>query len=37
VDSTALTTPNWGIVDSVSPWTWAASDFIRVSGFYEAA
>jgi hypothetical protein len=37
VDATALTTPNWGIVDAVSPWTWAASDFMRVSGFYEAA
>lgn len=37
VDGTALTTPNWGVMDSLNPWTWANGDSIRVSGFYESA
>lgn len=34
-DAVALT--NAGLADTVSPWTWATSDVIRVSGHYRAA
>lgn len=37
VDGAALTTPNWGVMDALTPWTWANGDGIRVSGFYESA
>lgn len=34
-DAVALTAA--GLIDTVSPWTWATSDVIRVSGHYRAA
>ncbi|ARX81515.1 hypothetical protein SMD44_00913 [Streptomyces alboflavus] len=36
-DAVAMTSPNWGIIDSVSPWTWAQNDAIRGTFIYEAA
>ncbi|MFJ2392846.1 hypothetical protein ACIOTI_08870 [Streptomyces sp. NPDC087843] len=35
VDATAVTAG--GIIDAVSPWTWASSDALRAWGQYEAA
>lgn len=32
----AATMPNTGLTDSVTPWTWAANDFIRGTATYEA-
>lgn len=34
-DATAIT--NGGLVDAVSPWTWASTDIIRFFGQYDAA
>lgn len=34
-DATAIT--NGGLIDAVSPWTWANGDFVRIFGQYEAA
>jgi hypothetical protein len=36
-DAVAMSSPNWGIVDAVTPWTWATSDAVRGSFSYEAA
>lgn len=35
LDAAAATNP--GLIDSVSPWTWASSDTLRCFGEYEAA
>ena len=32
-----LTAAGVGLIDSVSPWTWASGDTIRGFGTYEAA
>ncbi|MFH0243586.1 hypothetical protein ACGRHY_14430 [Streptomyces sp. HK10] len=37
VDATALTGPNWGLVDAVTPWTWASGNTIRCDFVYETA
>lgn len=37
VDATALTSPNWGVVDAVTPWTWSSGNTIRIDFAYETA
>ncbi|MFI2430264.1 hypothetical protein [Streptomyces sp. NPDC018693] len=37
VDATAITSPTYGTVDSLSPWTWSSPHAIRGSATYEAA
>ncbi|MGW2043781.1 hypothetical protein ACWCPF_01180 [Streptomyces sp. NPDC001858] len=36
-DATAIVTPTWGSVDSLTPWTWASGHAVRGSATYEAA
>ncbi|MFJ8490883.1 hypothetical protein ACIRBZ_21390 [Streptomyces sp. NPDC094038] len=37
VDATAIVSPNYGSVDSLSPWTWASPYAIRGTATYETA
>ncbi|MCI0384595.1 hypothetical protein [Streptomyces sp. CNQ085] len=37
VDATAVTGPNWGLVDSLSPWSWGSGNTVRVNFSYETA
>ncbi|MEU3610905.1 hypothetical protein ABZ725_01130 [Streptomyces sp. NPDC006872] len=36
-DATAIVTPTWGTVDSLTPWTWVSGNAVRGTATYEAA
>lgn len=37
VDATALTSPNWGVLDAATPWTWSTSASIYAVFWYATA